>query len=156
MFDELRELYQEVILDHGRSPRNHREPEDASHSARGDNPVCGDRITVYLKLDGEERIADAAFIGRGCAISQASASMMTEIVQGKTVAEARRLFDSFHQMCTRDDYDASTQNAADQEALERLQVMAGVREFPMRVKCATLAWHTMNAAVEGGEAVTTE
>ncbi len=156
MFDELRELYQEVILDHGRSPRNHREPEDASHSARGDNPVCGDRITVYLKLDGDERIADAAFIGRGCAISQASASMMTEIVQGKTVAEARRLFDSFHQMCTRDDYDASTQNAADQEALERLQVMAGVREFPMRVKCATLAWHTMNAAVEGGEAVTTE
>ena len=156
MFDELRELYQEVILDHGRSPRNHREQEDASHSARGDNPVCGDRITVYLKLDGDERIADAAFIGRGCAISQASASMMTEIVQGKTVAEARRLFDSFHQMCTRDDYDASTQNAADQEALERLQVMAGVREFPMRVKCATLAWHTMNAAVEGGEAVTTE
>lgn len=156
MFDELRELYQEVILDHGRSPRNHREPEDASHSARGDNPVCGDRITVYLKLDGDERIADAAFIGRGCAISQASASMMTEIVQGKTVAEARRLFDSFHQMCTRDDYDASTQNAADQEALERLQVMAGVREFPIRVKCATLAWHTMNAAVEGGEAVTTE
>ncbi len=156
MFDELRELYQEVILDHGRNPRNHREPEDASHSARGDNPVCGDRITVYLKLDSDERIADAAFIGRGCAISQASASMMTEIVQGKTVAEARRLFDSFHEMCTRDDYDAGTQDAADQEALERLQVMAGVREFPMRVKCATLAWHTMNAAVEGGEAATTE
>ena len=156
MFDDLRELYQEVILDHGRSPRNHREPEDASHSARGDNPICGDRITVYLKLGAQNRIEDAAFFGRGCAISQASASMMTEIVQGKTVADARRLFESFHQMCTDDGYDADAQAAADRDDLDRLQVMAGVREFPMRVKCATLAWHTMKAAVEDGGTTTTE
>ena len=156
MFEDLRELYQEVILDHGRNPRNHREPEDASHSAHGDNPICGDRITVYLKLDGNWRIEDAAFIGRGCAISQASASMMTEIVRGKTVEEARRLFESFHEMCTRDDYDPAAHPEADQEAMERLQVMGGVHEFPMRVKCATLAWHTMNAAAEGSGTVTTE
>ncbi len=156
MFDDLRELYQEVILDHGRNPRNHREPEDASHSAHGDNPICGDRITVYLKLDGEPRIEDAAFIGRGCSISQASASMMNEIVLGTTVEEARHLFESFHEMCTREDYDPAAHPEADQEAMERLRVMGGVHEFPMRVMCATLAWHTMNAAVEGGGTVTTE
>ncbi len=156
MLDDLRELYQEVILDHGRHPRNHRQPEDANREARGDNPICGDRITVYLKIGADETIEDAAFVGRGCAISQASASMMTEIVRGMSEAQARAMFENFHQMCTRDDYDASAHPETDPEAMERLAVMSGVREFPMRVKCATLAWHTMNAAMEGAEKVTTE
>jgi nitrogen fixation protein NifU and related proteins len=156
MLDELRELYQEVILDHGRNPRNHRHPADANRAAHGDNPICGDRIDVYLKVSPNGMIEDAAFIGRGCAISQASASMMTEIVRGKSEAEAQAIFESFHAMCTSDSYDAGAHPEADPEAMERLQVMAGVREFPMRVKCATLAWHTMNAAMEGGDSVTTE
>lgn len=156
MFDELRELYQEVILDHGRHPRNHRRLEDANCEAHGDNPICGDRITVYLKLSPNGLIEDVAFEGRGCAISQASASMMTEIVRGKSEAEAKALFANFQEMCTHDDYDAAAHPDADPEAMERLAVMSGVREFPMRVKCATLAWHTMNAAMEGQEMVSTE
>jgi nitrogen fixation NifU-like protein len=156
MLDELRELYQEVILDHGRHPRNHRQPADANRQAHGDNPICGDRVDVYLKVSPNGLIEDAAFIGRGCAISQASASMMTEIVRGKSEAEARAVFASFHEMCTADGYDAAAHPEADPEAMERLAVMAGVREFPMRVKCATLAWHTMAAAIAGDNAVTTE
>ena len=156
MFDELRELYQEVILDHGKNPRNYRALDDASHSARGDNPICGDRITVYLRLDDERRIVECSFDGRGCAISQASASMMTEMLVDKTIAEANSLFDSFHALCTRDDYDAGAYPGADEEALERLQVLSGVRQFPMRVKCATLAWHTMQAAMQGDAIATTE
>ncbi len=156
MFDDLRELYQEVILDHGKNPRNHRVLGDASHSARGDNPICGDRIVVYLKLGDDDRIADCSFDGRGCAISQASASMMTEILVGMTKAEAKSLFDGFHELCTRDDYDPGAHPDADAEALERLQVLAGVRAFPMRVKCATLAWHTMQAAMRGAENASTE
>jgi len=156
MLDELRELYQEVILDHGRHPRNHRRPENANREARGDNPICGDRIAVYLKLGADGTIEDAAFIGRGCAISQASASMMTEIVKGRSADAAKALFASFQEMCTRDDYDAATHPEADPEAMERLAVMSGVREFPMRVKCATLAWHTLNAAMEGQDTVSTE
>ena len=156
MLDELRELYQEVILDHGRRPRNHRHPEDANCEAKGDNPICGDRITVYLTLDGDGVIRDAAFEGRGCAISQASASMMTEIVRGKSEAEARALFQNVHEMCTAEDYDPGAHPEADEEAMERLQVLSGVREFPMRVKCATLAWHTINAAMDGAEVVSTE
>jgi nitrogen fixation NifU-like protein len=153
MLDELRELYQEVILDHGRSPRNHRHPEDANRHAQGNNPICGDTLVVYLSIDDDGVIRDAAFEGKGCAISIASASMMTGILKGKTVAGARTLFESFHNMCTKDDFDA---DAVEDDDLDRLQVLAGVRAFPMRVKCATLAWHTMSAAMAGESETSTE
>lgn len=156
MMDDLRELYQEIILDHGKHPRNLRHPEDANREAKGNNPLCGDRLTVYLKVDESGTIQDVAFDGRGCAISTASASMMTEILKGKSEAEAHRLFETFQEMCTKDDFDAAAHEADDAEAIERLQVLSGVRQFPMRVKCATLAWHTMNAAIEGHEKVSTE
>jgi nitrogen fixation NifU-like protein len=156
MFDELRELYQEVILDHGKNPRNYRELPGASCQARGDNPICGDKITVFLKLDDDGLIEDASFQGRGCAISQASASMMTEIIAGRTVENARSLFERFHKMVTEEGFDTADIDERDADAFERLQVLSGVREFPMRVKCATLAWHTMQAAVHGDELTTTE
>ena len=152
--DDLRDLYQEVILDHGKNPRNFRHPEDASHEALGNNPLCGDRLTVYLRLDEKRNIRDAAFEGKGCAISIASASMMTDMVKGRPLAEAQALFERFHRMCTEDD-DGGIADGFENE-LEKLRVMSGVRQFPMRVKCATLAWHTMNAAAEGEDAATTE
>jgi len=154
MLDELRELYQEVILDHGKRPRNFRHPEDANRQAHGNNPLCGDRLTVFLKVDDKGVIQDAAFDGRGCAISTASASMMTEMIKGRTEEQARRLFESFHRLCTSDDPEVAAADLADD--LEKLQVLSGVRQFPMRVKCATLAWHTMNAAMTGEQAVGTE
>ncbi|HMA14307.1 MAG TPA: SUF system NifU family Fe-S cluster assembly protein [Kiloniellaceae bacterium] len=156
MQDVLRDLYQEVILDHGKHPRNHRHPPEANRQARGYNPLCGDQLTVYLRTDAEGRIADAAFEGRGCAISMASASLMTEVLRGKSEAEARHLFDDFHRLCTEDGFDLEQAAAHDPEALERLQVLAGVREFPVRVKCATLAWHAMTAALDGETQTTTE
>jgi nitrogen fixation NifU-like protein len=156
MLDELRELYQEVILDHGKNPRNYRDLPDANYHAHGNNPLCGDKIVVYLKLDDDKVIQDCSFEGRGCAISQASASMMTEILIGKKMQDAQALFDSFHAMCTDENYDPAQYPNADEDALDRLQVMAGVREFPMRVKCATLAWHTMQAAVHGDSTASTE
>lgn len=153
MVDDLRELYQEVILDHGKHPRNFRHPADANCEARGHNPLCGDQLTVYLKLDGTGTIQDAAFEGRGCAISTASASMMTELLRGKTEAQARALFDAFHHLCTKSD-EAAIPAELEEEA-DKLRVLSGVRQFPMRVKCATLAWHTMTAAMAGkGEAST--
>ena len=155
MFDDLRDLYQEVILDHGKNPRNLRQPADANRLAHGDNPLCGDKIVVYLKVDDDRTIRDVAFDGRGCAISMASASMMTEILKGKTVDDATRLFDSFHKMCTEEAFEPDA--GADPDDLDRLSVLAGVREFPIRVKCATLAWHTMQAAIEDSrETVSTE
>jgi nitrogen fixation NifU-like protein len=156
MFDDMRELYQEVILDHGKNPRNFRHPPDANRQARGDNPMCGDRLTVYLKMGADGRIEDAAFEGRGCAISTASASMMTDMIRGKTDVEARALFEAFHDMCTKDEPLHGEHGPVDQEALDKLQVLSGVRQFPMRVKCATLAWHTMNAAVTGTGKASTE
>jgi nitrogen fixation NifU-like protein len=147
---DLRELYQEVILDHGKNPRNHRFPEPFNRESRGYNPLCGDKITLRLQLD-DDKISDIGFIGQGCAISQASCSTMTEALKGKTVAEAAALFDKFHAMVTSDD------GAADDiDALGKLAVFSGVREFPMRVKCATLGWHTLNQALrnEEGEATT--
>jgi nitrogen fixation NifU-like protein len=156
MLDELRDLYQEVILDHGRHPRNFRRLPDATCQAHGHNPMCGDTLVVYLTVDGHGVITDAAFEGRGCAISTASASLMTEILKGRTTAEADRLFGAFHDMCTRDDFVAAEAADVDQDALERLEVLSGVREFPVRVKCATLAWHTMKAAVAGGSEASTE
>ena len=155
MLPELRELYQEVILDHGRNPRNFRNPEHPSHEAHGFNPMCGDRITVYLTVGDDGLIEDVAFEGRGCAISQASASMMTEMLVGRTVGQADVLFRSFHAMCTGKDGEAAVADG-DEEAVERLQVLSGVREFPTRVKCATLAWHAMQAALHGKQKVTTE
>ena len=138
---ELSDLYQEVILDHNRRPRNFRTIEDASRRQEGYNPLCGDRLTLYVTLDGD-RIADVAFQGSGCAISKASASLMTETLKGKTVAEARTLFEKFHDMVT----SSPDTEAAD---LGKLSVLSGVREYPTRVKCASLAWHTLKAAVSG-------
>jgi nitrogen fixation NifU-like protein len=136
---ELTDLYQEVILDHNRRPRNFRTIDEATRRQEGFNPLCGDRLTLYVKLDGD-RISDVAFQGTGCAISKASASLMTEALKGKTIQEARALFDRFHEMVT------SSPEAAPPD-LGKLSVLAGVREFPTRVKCASLAWHTLKAAV---------
>lgn len=152
---DLRDLYQEVILDHGKRPRNFRHPADANREAKGDNPLCGDKVTIYLKLSPANRIEDVAFEGRGCAISTASASLMTEILKGKTENEAKALFGALHHMCTQDDAVPELPAALEDE-FDRLQVLSGVRQYPMRVKCATLAWHTMKAALEGAEKASTE
>ena len=154
MDDDVRELYQEVILDHGKNPRNFRQLEDANCEAQGNNPLCGDRLTVYLKVDEDRLIRDAAFEGRGCAISMASASMMTQIVCGKTVSQVQYLFDKFHKLCTGEIEEFPQDEFADD--VDKLRVMSGVRQFPMRVKCATLGWHTMNAAVSGDSETSTE
>jgi len=139
---DLRELYQEVILDHSRQPRNFRRPPGANREARGDNPLCGDKVTVFLTLD-DGRVKDVGFEGRGCAISMASASLMTEVLKGKTEAEARALFERFHDEMT----GKSTYHGAAAGELDKLTVLSGVREYPMRVKCATLSWHTLMAAL---------
>lgn len=146
---ELRELYQEVILEHSKKPRNYRALEHANHKAEGFNPLCGDHFTVYLDLkDGA--INDICFQGSGCAISKASASMMTQTLKGKTTAQAEDIFTKFHDLVT-------GQKAGTQEDLGKLAVFAGVSEFPLRVKCATLAWHALRAAMRGEEqAVSTE
>lgn len=141
---ELSDLYQEVILDHNRRPHNFRVIEPATAKQEGYNPLCGDRLTLYLTLEGEV-IKDAAFQGVGCAISKASASLMTDAVKGKTIAEARALFEQFHDMIT------SNPETPPSE-LGKLSVFAGVREYPTRIKCASLAWHTMKAAVAGDHA----
>ena len=148
--NDLRELYQEMILDHGRHPRNQRAVEGA-HSAEGYNPLCGDQARVYVALDGD-RIADVAFTGKGCSISTASASMMTESLKGKTRAEAERLFDRFHALLTA----PPGQAAPAAPELGKLAVFSGVSEFPLRVKCATLPWHTLKAALGSGGTVSTE
>jgi nitrogen fixation NifU-like protein len=140
---DLRDLYQEVILDHNKSPRNFRELPGASRHAHGDNPLCGDVVTVYVDLDGET-LADIGFQGSGCAISQASASMMTDAVKGKSLGEVRELVRRFRVLLTEED----GQDAEGATGLGKLAVFGGVKEYPMRVKCATLAWHTLNAALE--------
>jgi len=140
MQQDLRELYQEVIFDHNRHPRNFRAMEHASHAADGHNPLCGDQLTVYVKVqDGV--VSDASFVGHGCAISTASASLMTEAVKGKPVAEVEALFKDMHTMLT--------QAHPEGRDFGKLEVLAGVREFPSRVKCATLAWHTLHNALAG-------
>jgi nitrogen fixation NifU-like protein len=149
--DELRELYQEVILDHSKRPRNfHRMPE-ANRSAVGHNPLCGDRVTVFARVDGDV-VKDVSFEGAGCSISTASASMMTDALKGKTTAEVRALFERFHDLVTADPSKSAIAGAE----LGKLAVFAGVHEFPMRVKCASLAWHTLKAALEGGDKASTE
>ncbi|MCE2439308.1 MAG: SUF system NifU family Fe-S cluster assembly protein [Candidatus Latescibacteria bacterium] len=148
---DLRELYQQVILDHNRSPRNYRCISEADRSSEGHNPLCGDHLSLYVKLDGG-RIADIAFQGAGCAISKASASLMTDAVKGQTIREAQLLFGKFRDLVTSD---ISTEPVVD--GIGKLAVFAGVREFPVRIKCATLAWHTLEAALENSEfPVTTE
>ena len=154
MLDDLRELYQEVILDHGKKPRNFRDVEDATAHAHGANPLCGDQLVVYLKVDEDGRIDDVSFVGNGCAISIASASMMTELVKGRTVVDAKAMFERFHKMCTGEDSDDDSTLLEDD--LEKLNVLSGVRAFPVRVKCATLPWHTLNAAIDGQDEATTE
>ena len=149
--NELRELYQETILDHSKRPRNLGALEQASHRAEGHNPLCGDRVTVFLKVEGD-LIREARFQGAGCSISTASASIMTETLRGKTVAEAMQLFQRFHALVTADPSRAVEVGPG----LGKLGVFAGVHEFPMRVKCASLSWHTMKAALEGGGEATTE
>jgi nitrogen fixation NifU-like protein len=146
--DDLRELYQEVILDHGKHPRNLRALADATCCAQGRNPLCGDQLTVYLKVDANDVVEDAAFEGKGCAISVASASLMTELIRGKTAAQARLLFEHFHAIASGSDEQDVPPELED--ALDRLQVLAGVRQYPVRVKCATLPWHTMKAALANG------
>jgi nitrogen fixation NifU-like protein len=157
MSDDLRELYQEVILDHGKNPRNLRQPEETTHSAHGHNPLCGDQLDVFLNVGKNGLINDVTFEGRGCAISVASASLMTEVLRGKTEAQAKALFDNFHEMCAGgEDGDANAPDPRMEADVDRLQVLSGVRQFPMRVKCATLAWHTMRAAMEGRREVNIE
>jgi nitrogen fixation NifU-like protein len=141
---ELNELYQEVILDHNKQPRNFRELKDANHKAEGYNPLCGDQMTLFLKMEGD-KVQDIGFIGHGCAISKASSSMMTSMVNGKTQPEIEQLFEKFHHMVT------GKPHSPVPEGLGKLAVFSGVCEFPSRVKCATLAWHTLRAAMEGKE-----
>lgn len=147
---ELSELYQQVILDHNKKPRNFRKIEGANRTAEGYNPLCGDQLTVYMHLE-DGVVKDISFEGSGCAISKAAASMMTQSVKGKTKEEAETLFDEFHRMVTGELDEEATPNH-----LGRLTIFAGVREFPARVKCASLSWHTMRAALEGEETVSTE
>ena len=147
---ELSELYQQVILDHNKKPRNFHKLETANRRAEGYNPLCGDQLNVYLDVEGDQ-VKDVAFEGSGCAISKASASMMTQAVKGKTKAEAEQLFNEFHRMVT-GELDAE----ADPNNLGRLKIFAGVREFPVRVKCATLSWHTMHAALNEQASTSTE
>ena len=150
--NELQELYREVILDHNRSPRNFGELEDADRVVEGVNPLCGDKMTLYVKLDGD-RIEDIRFTGTGCAISVASSSLMTERVKGSSTRDSLALFDEVHDMLASSDYDANTA----QERLEKLAALSGVREYPTRVKCASLAWHALKNALSGDDApVTTE
>ena len=147
--EDLRELYQEVILDHNKNPKNFRKLENASHTSEGYNPFCGDRINLYLQIE-DDHIKDISFEGSGCAISKASSSVMTGELKGKSLAEAKDLFKKFQGIIT-------GKTEADFTGLDKLSIFAGVREFPVRVKCAALAWHTMLEAIENGtEKISTE
>ena len=153
MPDDLRELYQQVILDHNKNPRNYKELSNATRKVDGYNPLCGDHYTVFVELDGDT-IKDISFTGNGCAISKSSASVMTSTVKGKTTAEAQKLFDTFHQLVTGENAAGGGGAPLD---LGRLAAFSGVSEFPARVKCATLAWHTLHSALQGEqELVSTE
>ena len=151
MDESLRELYQDVILDHSKHPRHFGALPQATHSGEGHNPLCGDRVKIYLVVGADNRIADIKFEGRGCAISQASASLMTDMLMGRTIAEAEKLMGGFLHLVKGED--ATDLQGEDREMLD---VMAGVSAFPMRIKCATLAWHTMKSALEGGDSAKSE
>ena len=147
---ELSDLYQEVILEHNKNPRNFREIEQADKKAVGNNPLCGDALQVFISMDGD-KVADVAFKGSGCAISKASASMMTQAVKGKSREEADVLFDEFHRMVT-----GKLDPEAEENHLGKLRIFSGVLEFPARVKCASLSWHTLNAALHEEDEISTE
>jgi len=147
---ELSELYQQVILDHNKKPRNFRKLDNANHTAEGYNPLCGDQLTIYLDLENGQ-VKEVGFEGSGCAISKASASMMTQAVKGKSKEQAENLFKQFHSMVT-----GELDEEVDENSLGHLKIFAGVREFPVRVKCATLPWHTMHAALNNKEQISTE
>ncbi|MDQ3802004.1 MAG: SUF system NifU family Fe-S cluster assembly protein [Acidobacteriota bacterium] len=147
---ELNDLYQEVILEHNKNPRNFREIENADKVAEGHNPLCGDQLKLYLSMENDT-VRDVAFKGSGCAISKASASMMTQVVKGKSREEAEILFDEFHRMVT-----GRLDIEQDENRLGKLKIFAGVLEFPARVKCASLSWHTLHAALNNEEAASTE
>jgi nitrogen fixation NifU-like protein len=147
---ELSELYQQVILDHNKKPRNFRKLETANHTAEGYNPLCGDQLTIYMNLE-DDRVTDVGFEGSGCAISKASASMMTQAVKGKSKEQAEALFKEFHSMVIGELDEENEENT-----LGNLKIFAGVREFPVRVKCATLPWHTMHAALNKEDQASTE
>ncbi len=147
---DLRELYQEVIAEHNKNPRNFRWMKDANRMAVGVNPLCGDKLTVYMRVGDDDIVTDVSFEGSGCAISVSSASIMTQMLKGKKIDQAERLFNSFHSAVTNEDQEP------DLEALGKIAVLAGVRAYPSRVKCATLSWHAMHAALEGEEWVSTE
>lgn len=147
---DISELYQQVILDHNKKPRNFRDMEGATAEAEGYNPLCGDQLKLYVKVDDQGTIEDVSFVGSGCAISKASASMLTVNLKGKTIAEARELFEEFHRLVT-GELDPESENH-----LGRLRIFAGVSEYPARVKCASLAWHTLRGALEGSGSVSTE
>ena len=147
---ELSELYQQVILDHNKKPRNFRKLETANHTAEGYNPLCGDQLTIYVNLE-DNRVTDVGFEGSGCAISKASASMMTQAVKGKSKEQAENLFKEFHSMVT-----GELDEEKEENTLGNLKIFAGVREFPVRVKCATLPWHTMHAALNKQDEASTE
>jgi nitrogen fixation protein NifU and related proteins len=150
IMSELSELYQQVILDHNKKPRNFRKLEAANHTAEGYNPLCGDQLTIYLNLE-DDLVKEVGFEGSGCAISKASASMMTQAVKGKSKEQAENLFNEFHSMVM-----GELDEEAQENSLGNLKIFAGVREFPVRVKCATLPWHTMHAALNKEDQVSTE
>jgi nitrogen fixation NifU-like protein len=153
---DLRDLYQEVILEHSKAPRNYRELPNANHKAEGFNPLCGDHFTVYLNVEGDA-IRDISFQGSGCAISKASASMMTQSLKGKTREDAGKLFEQFHKLVTGKTKSNGGRNDGGESELGKLAVFSGVSEYPVRVKCATLAWHALQAALaDKNEAVSTE
>ncbi len=147
---DLQDLYQEVIVDHNRKPRNFGRLDNANHTAEGYNPLCGDRLTIFARVSDDGTIEDVSFEGEGCAISVASASLMTDHLKGRKVSESESLFDSFRELVTGDGSEAGD------EALGKLAALGGVRAYPSRVKCATLCWHTLQAAVHGESEVTTE
>ena len=151
MNDKTSQLYQQVLLDHNKTPRNFRVLDPSDYDALGHNPLCGDRLKVFINIDESDTVTDVTFIGDGCAISKASASMMTTVVKGKKVSEIESLFHQFHDMAQ-----GKLDPETDPNDLGRLKIFAGVRNLPARVKCATLAWHTLHAALAGQEKVTTE
>ena len=154
MFDDLNDLYQEIILDHGKSPRNQRMVEGSTHQAYGNNPMCGDKLALFLRINGQNVVEDVGFTGEGCAISTASASLLTEVLVGKTQAQAMELFHAFHKLATDEAVPALSGDL--QDDFERLEVLEGVKAFPMRVKCATLAWHTLDSALNRKDAASSE
>ena len=156
--DDLRSLYQEIILDHGRHPRNLRQVEHATCKAQGNNPMCGDKVTVTARVSKDGVIEDLAFEGKGCAISIASASMMTTVLKGRSVDSSRRLFAAIQSLCSGKSEMADAKQAVPElaESIDELAALSGVRQFPVRVKCATLPWHALVACLDGGGLATTE